>query len=203
MKSATKRFSSTLIAPLLLTPVIAFAQVDTSDWKCESCPFEKGYRASVDAGATYVGEDGAIRFGNATGYDDKGGFANLDGQGRYVSEDYHIDWMIEDLGLDSRVFEMDGGKQGTFGFHVGYRELPYRRFDTSRTVFNPSTSGLPCPRPGSRPASPQTCHSFHRHFGRKPSRAIDRSSMPAPTGNRQKRSAYTRTSSARAAMAST
>jgi MtrB/PioB family decaheme-associated outer membrane protein len=141
MKSATKRFSGTLIAPLLLTPVIAFGQVDTSDWKCESCPFEKGYRASVDAGATYVGEDGAIRFGNATGYDDKGGFANLDGQGRYVSEDYHIDWMIEDLGLDSRVFEMDGGKQGTFGFHVGYRELPYRRFDTSRTVFNPSTSG--------------------------------------------------------------
>ncbi len=141
MKPATKRFSSTLIAPLvLLTPAIALAQVDTSDWKCESCPFEQGYRADIDAGATYVGEDGAIRFGNATGYDDKGGFVNVDGQGRYVSEDYHLDWMVEDLGLDSRVFEMDGGKQGTFGFHVGYRELPYRRFDTTRTVFNPSTS---------------------------------------------------------------
>ncbi len=141
MKPGTKRFSRNLIAPLvLLTPAIALAQVDTSDWKCESCPFEQGYRADIDAGATYVGEDGAIRFGNATGYDDKGGFVNVDGQGRYVSEDYHLDWMVEDLGLDSRVFEMDGGKQGTFGFHVGYRELPYRRFDTTRTVFNPSTS---------------------------------------------------------------
>lgn len=142
MKPGRKRFSSSLVAPLvLLTPAIALAQVDTSNWKCESCPFEQGYRADIDAGATYVGEDGAIRFGNATGYDDKGGFINLDGQGRYVSEDYHLDWIVEDLGLDSRVFEMDGGKQGTFGFHVGYRELPYRRFDTTSTVFNPSTSG--------------------------------------------------------------
>ena len=141
MNKQTIRISRTLVAPLvLLAPAIALAQVDTSDWQCESCPFEQGYRADVDAGATYVGEDGAIRFGNASGYDDKGGFANVDGQGRYVSEDYRLDWMVEDLGLDSRVFEMDGGKQGSFGFRVGYRELPYRRFDTTRTVFNPSTS---------------------------------------------------------------
>lgn len=125
---------------VMLAPVFALAQVDTSDWKCESCPFEQGYRAEVDAGATYVGEDGAIRFGNATGYDDKGGFANVDGHGRYTSEGYRLAWYAEDLGLDSRVFEMDGGKQGSFGFHVGYRELPYRRFDTTKTVFNPSTS---------------------------------------------------------------
>ena len=135
------RISRTLVAPLiLLAPAIGFAQADTSDWACESCPFDKGYRAEVNAGATYVGEDGAIRFGNATGYDEKGGYANVDGQGRYVSDGYRLDWMIEDLGLSSRVFEMDGGRQGTFGFHVGYRELPYRRFDTTRTVFNPSTS---------------------------------------------------------------
>lgn len=141
MKKQTKQISRTLVAPIvLLAPVIALGQVDTSDWECESCPFEQGYRADVDAGATYVGEDGAIRFGNATGYDDKGGFVNVDGQGRYVSEDYQLDWTVEDLGLDSRFFEMDGGKQGSFGFHVGYRELPYRRFDTARTGFNPSTS---------------------------------------------------------------
>jgi MtrB/PioB family decaheme-associated outer membrane protein len=141
MKRQTKLISRTLVAPIvLLAPAIALGQVDTSDWKCESCPFEQGYRADVDAGATYVGEDGAIRFGNATGYDDKGGFVNVDGQGRYVSDDYQLDWTVEDLGLDSRFFEMDGGKQGSFGFHVGYRELPYRRFDTARTVFNPSAS---------------------------------------------------------------
>ena len=141
MHKQTTLFSRTLIAPLvLLAPAIGLAQVDTSDWKCESCPFDQGYRAEVDAGVTYVGEDGAIRFGNATGYDDKGAYANVDGHGRYVSDGYQLDWTIEDLGLDSRVFELDGGRQGTFGFHVGYRELPYRRFDTTRTVFNPSSS---------------------------------------------------------------
>jgi len=141
MKQTMKpSFRLTAASLVLLAPVFAFAQVDTSDWKCESCPFEQGYSAEVDAGATYVGEDGAIRFGNATGYDDKGGFANVDGHGRYTSEGYQLDWYAEDLGLDSRVFELDGGRQGKFGFHVGYRELPYRQFDTARTVFNPSTS---------------------------------------------------------------
>ena len=48
--------------------------------------------------------------------------------------------MIEDLGLDSRVFTLDAGRQGSFGVHLGYRELPYRQFDTTRTVFNPSSS---------------------------------------------------------------
>jgi MtrB/PioB family decaheme-associated outer membrane protein len=141
MLKQKNRFSRTLVAPLtLLASTIAFAQVDTSDWACESCPFDKGYRAAVDVGGTYVGEDFAGRFGNATGYDDKGGYANVDGHGRYVSDGYRLDWTMEDLGLDSRVFELDGGRQGTFGFHVGYRELPYRRFDTTRTIFNPSSS---------------------------------------------------------------
>ncbi|MGI9235136.1 MAG: MtrB/PioB family decaheme-associated outer membrane protein, partial [Woeseiaceae bacterium] len=141
MTRKTSLFPRTLIAPLVfLAPAFAFAQADTSNWKCESCPFETGYRADINAGATYVGEDGAIRFGNGTGYDDEGGYANVDGQGRYTSDGYQLDWRVEDLGLESRVFEMDGGRQGTFGFHVGYRELPYRRFDTSQTVFNPSTS---------------------------------------------------------------
>ncbi|MCP4302420.1 MAG: MtrB/PioB family decaheme-associated outer membrane protein [Gammaproteobacteria bacterium] len=141
MLKQTTRISRTLITPLIvLLPGLSFAQVDTSDWLCESCPFDKGYRAEVDAGGTYVGEDYAARFGNATGYDDKGGYANVDGQGRYVSDGYQLDYTIEDLGVDSRVFELDGGRQGTFGFHVGYRELPYRRFDTARTVFNPSSS---------------------------------------------------------------
>ena len=134
-------FSLSVIAPLAaLMPATGFAQADTNNWKCESCPFEDGYRAEVDVGGTYVGEDGAIRYGNATGYDDKGGYANVDGHGHYVSDDYQLNYYLEDLGLDSRVFELEGGRQGTFGFRVGYRELPYRRFDTTRTIFNPSSS---------------------------------------------------------------
>ena len=141
MITTTKRLSRSVLAPLaLVAPAFAFAQVDTSDWKCESCPFDQGYRAEYDAGGTYVGEDYAARFGNATGYDEKGGYANVDGHGSYSSDDYQLDWMVEDLGLVSRVVELNGGRQGTFGFRVGYRELPYRQFDTTRTVFNPSQS---------------------------------------------------------------
>lgn len=140
MLKQTTTFSRNLIASvILLAPAISLAQVDTSDWLCESCPFDEGYRANVEVGATTVSDD-AARFGNASGYDTEGGYGNVDGQGRYVGDGYQLDWMIEDLGLDSRVFELEGGRQGTFGFRVGYRELPYRRFDTSQTVFNPSTS---------------------------------------------------------------
>ena len=141
MLNRTLRFTSALgTSLLLLAPGISLAEVDTSDWECESCPFEDGYRADVEAGATYVGEDGAIRFGNATGYDDKGGYANVDGQGRYVSDGYRLDWTVEDLGLDSRAFTLEAGRQGSFGVRVGYRDLPYRQFDTTRTVFDPSRS---------------------------------------------------------------
>jgi len=135
MLKKTTRISRALIPPLLvIAPGLCFAQVDTSDWLCESCPFEEGYRAEVDAGGTYV-SDTSARFGNGTGYDEDGGYANVDGRGRYVSDGYRLDWYGEDLGLDSRVVEIDGGKQGLFGFNLGYRKLPYRRFDTTESVF--------------------------------------------------------------------
>lgn len=117
----------------------ATAQVDTSDWLCESCPFEEGYRADYEAGATYVSDD-AARFGNATGYDEKGAYLNLDGEGRYANDGYRMQWYLEDLALDSRIVELSGGHQGTYGFDLGYRELPYRLFDTTQTVFSSAAS---------------------------------------------------------------
>ena len=83
-----KRTSNTrhkVVAPLLLlAPTVSFAQVDTSEWACESCPFDQGYRAEVAAGATSVSDD-AARFGNYTGYDEKGIYASVDGEGREQS----------------------------------------------------------------------------------------------------------------------
>jgi MtrB/PioB family decaheme-associated outer membrane protein len=131
------RQAALLAAGLSFWAIDARAQVDTSQWLCESCPFEEGYRADYEAGATYVSDD-AARFGNATGYDEKGGYVNLDGEGRYTDDGYQMDWYFEDLGLDSRVAELEGGRQGSFGYYLGYRELPYRLFDTTRTVFSPA-----------------------------------------------------------------
>ncbi len=68
----TMRSRRILVAPVvLLAPTIGFAQVDTSNWECESCPFDQGYRAELEVGATSVSDD-AARFGNYTGYDEKG-----------------------------------------------------------------------------------------------------------------------------------
>ncbi len=126
-------------APIVLLPGLVNAQVDTSDWLCESCPFDEGARGHYEVGATSVSDD-AARFGNASGYDTEGAYANVDGSGRYTSDGYRLDWYVEDLGLDSRIIAIDGGRQGSFGFHVGYSDVVYRRFDTTQTVFNPSTT---------------------------------------------------------------
>lgn len=136
MFKQTMKSGRILVAALILfAPAIGLAQVDTSDWACESCPFDQGYRAEVGVGATNVSDD-AARFGNYTGHDEEGAYANVDGQGRYVNDGYRLDWYIEDLGLDSRVVEIETGKQGVFDFRIGYRETPFRRFDTTSTVFN-------------------------------------------------------------------
>ncbi len=132
------RMSLVMLAPLL--PANTSAQVDTSEWLCETCPFDDGYRATIDIGGTGVSDD-AARFGNATGYDKKGVYANVGGDGVYANDAYRLAWRAEDLGLSSRVLEMRGGKRGLFDIDISYRELPYRRFDTTSTVFLPSTRG--------------------------------------------------------------
>ena len=133
-----KTLLKSAVATALLAPAAAMAQVDTSDWNCEYCPFEDGYRADYSAGGSYVNED-AARFGNGTGLDEKGAYADLDGEGRYLNEGgTEVTWYAEDLGLDSRVFEMGFGKPGKFGLEFGYSELPYRRFGDTVTPFSGS-----------------------------------------------------------------
>jgi MtrB/PioB family decaheme-associated outer membrane protein len=127
----------TIISSAPLTAAGQATPPDTSNWKCQFCPFETGAEANIEAGGSYVNED-AARFGDATGYDEKGGYVNIDGEGSYTGEEFRVDWYAQDLGLDSRVFEVEAGKQGRYGFRLGYRELPERVFDTTATVFTPS-----------------------------------------------------------------
>ena len=139
-----KRNNNTLsaaIAATLLTPVAAMAQVDTSEWNCEYCPFEDGYSAEVDAGVKYVSDD-AARFGNGTGLDEKGAYVDLGGNGRYVKNGTQVSWYAEDLGTSSRVLNISAGKPGKFAVALGYRELPYRQFDNTSTIFSSSAPGV-------------------------------------------------------------
>jgi len=132
------------IAVAVLAPFAAMAQVDTSEWNCEYCPFEDGYRAEVDAGVGYVSED-AARFGNGTGLDEKGAVIELAGEGRYLKDGTEVTWYAEDLGVDSRVLEISAGKPGKFEVGLGYRELPYRLFGSTSTPFSTSGDTLSLP----------------------------------------------------------
>jgi MtrB/PioB family decaheme-associated outer membrane protein len=124
-----------LLAIGVSTMPAAHAQVvDTSEWICEFCPFESGNRADLAVGASNVSDDSAY-FGDATGYSEAGVYANIDGDGSFVSDGNWLQWQVEDLGLDSRYAGLRGGRQGTFDYNVAYREIPRYRFFTTDTIF--------------------------------------------------------------------
>ncbi len=108
--------------------------VDTSEWKCEFCPFEDGTRSEVTAGLTSVSDDTAF-LGDASGLDEEGVYLALDATGSYAAEDYRLRWSAEDLGVDARAAEVEGGSPGRYDYRIAYRELPRRAFITTRTVF--------------------------------------------------------------------
>ena len=118
--------------------------VDTSDWACEYCPFEDGHSGDYEVGASQVSDDSAY-FGNFTGYDEKGTYANVDGEGSYGNGGYRMRWLAEDLALDSRVIELEGSRVGVFDYNLGFSQIPHRQFITTSTVFAESGSTLTLP----------------------------------------------------------
>ncbi|MGI9283828.1 MAG: MtrB/PioB family outer membrane beta-barrel protein, partial [Pseudomonadales bacterium] len=120
------------------------AQPDTSNWKCEYCPFEKGVRADYKVGGGTVSDDDA-RFGNANGYDEQGGFVIAAGDGSYTSDGLQVSWYLEDLGLDSRFARLEAGRPGSYEVSIAYRGLPYRLFDTTDTVYASTGNSLQLP----------------------------------------------------------
>lgn len=120
------------------------AAPDTSLWKCESCPFERGVRSDYEAGAGHVSDD-AARFGNANGFDKQGGFVVLEADGGYSGEHVRLSWLLEDIGLDSRHAKIEASLPGTLDISVAYRGLPYRRFDSTDTLFVSTANGLVLP----------------------------------------------------------
>jgi len=132
------------LGSIALAPAANAQAVDTSDWACEYCPFQQGHQGDYEVGASSVSDDSAY-FGNATGYDEKGTYANLDGQGSYGSDTHRMRWMVEDLALDSRVAELEGGRPGKFDYNIGFSQIPYRQFITTSTIFTESGNALSVP----------------------------------------------------------
>ena len=131
----------------------AVAGVDTSQWKCKSCPFEKtGSSGSVDVGAGYVSDDSA-KFGNYTGLGEKGPFLVAGGAARYRGEDgLYGTVTAADLGLDVRSLAAEVGQEGRYALRFGYAEIPHRLSDSAMTPFL-GNGGSVLTLPGGYPAA--------------------------------------------------
>ncbi|HEU5294872.1 MAG TPA: MtrB/PioB family decaheme-associated outer membrane protein [Burkholderiaceae bacterium] len=127
--------------------------VDTSQWKCESCPFEKeGRSGSVQAGVIGVSDD-SQKFGDFTGLNKKGAYLDLSGGVRYRG-DNGVYGALEanDLGLDTRSIYFDGGREGLYTLKLGYAEIPRFQADGAQTPFI-GNGGSRLTLPGGFPAA--------------------------------------------------
>ncbi|HET9823216.1 MAG TPA: MtrB/PioB family decaheme-associated outer membrane protein [Burkholderiaceae bacterium] len=125
-----------LLAALGLFPALGTAQpaVDTSQWKCENCPYPKGATGAIEAGIGSVSED-STTFGSYTGLDQKGAFAVLGGNVSYRGDGYWADLRAADLGLDTRGVLARVGREGLYSLRIGYAELPRFATDGAASPF--------------------------------------------------------------------
>jgi len=108
---------------------------DPSQWKCETCPFEKGTTGTVEGGVGYVTQD-APKFGDYTGLDEKGAFAIAGATLRHRGDNgYYADFIASDLGLDDRSVYADGGREGSWAYRLGYAEIPRHLSDGASSPF--------------------------------------------------------------------
>ncbi|MEO8312711.1 MAG: MtrB/PioB family decaheme-associated outer membrane protein [Caldimonas sp.] len=109
--------------------------VDTSQWKCESCPYPKGTTGSIDVGAAAV-SDASQKFGDYTGLQRRGGYLLLGGSASRRGDDgYYADLAASDLGLDVRRIAGEAGREGLYSLRIGYAEIPRHRTDGAATPF--------------------------------------------------------------------
>ena len=131
-----------LIRPLFILGAVSAAAsgavgaVDTSQWKCESCPFEKeGRSGALELGVGAVSQDSA-KFGDYTGLDQKGAYviAGVSAQGRGANGLYGS-VTASDLGLDTRSLAAEVGQEGEYRARLGYAETPRHLSNGALTPF--------------------------------------------------------------------
>lgn len=136
MKTFSSLFQLAALGALSSAACSALAAVDTSQWKCESCPFEKaGSNGSVDVGVGGV-SDSSAKFGDFSGLQKQGAYLALGGGVRYRGDNgVYGNLEATDLGLDSRWIGFDGGREGTYTLKLGYAEIPRHQAEGAMTPF--------------------------------------------------------------------
>ena len=124
------------IGALSVAASSALAAVDTSQWKCESCPFEKeATSAALDIGVGAVAGE-TPKFGDHTGLYDKRAFLVAGGTLRYRGAGGLFgSAQASDLGLDTRALAAEIGNEGMYTLRFGYAEMPRHFADGARTPF--------------------------------------------------------------------
>lgn len=145
---------------LLWATAASGAAVDTSNWKCELCPFEKDgtVSASVEVGVGAVSDD-SKRYGDYTGLDRKGAHAVVGGGLRWRGADgLYGSAQASDLGLDTRALGAELAREGQFTLRIGYSEIPRHLAEGASSPFlgiggNVLTlpAGYPAPSTGTMP----------------------------------------------------
>lgn len=134
-----------LLAWSVSPPLAAQSAVDTSQWKCEACPFPKGARADASAGAVLVdgANAGSARF---TGLDDDEARLDAAIDGRWRSESgMFARYSAADVGLPTASGRAQLGREGRYDLTLHYDAIPWRRYDIAGTPFA-GTSNLSLPR---------------------------------------------------------
>lgn len=131
----TEDESAVLVNPELSAEELAEL---TKKWKCKYCPdaSDEPWYFLVDIGVGGVSND-SYQFGQYNGLNEEGAFLvlNFDGQYRDGSGDY-FEAKGDNLGLDNRSLELEGGKQGSYQLNFLFDQIAKYDEDTARTPYD-------------------------------------------------------------------
>ncbi|MCW9003643.1 MAG: MtrB/PioB family decaheme-associated outer membrane protein [Gammaproteobacteria bacterium] len=117
-------------------PTASDFMVDTANWKCKDCAFEEGYSGEVELGIGSVSDD-SFKFGEYNGLYEKSGFIITNARVRYRDlEANYFDLSVNDLGLDSRSLNIEGGHQGKYKVFFSYDEIAHAFSDSIMTPYS-------------------------------------------------------------------
>jgi MtrB/PioB family decaheme-associated outer membrane protein len=115
--------------------------VDTSNWKCEQCPFFTGYDGDVEAGA-FVAGGANDSYGRYTGIDKGNVYVDAAGGGTLQNADgTYLKYDLQSLGLASRDGIIEAGQDGRYAVALAYDGQPNRIYDDTVTPFRGVGSG--------------------------------------------------------------
>jgi len=118
------------------------AEVDTSNWKCEQCPFFTGYDGNAEAGA-FVASGANFSYGRYTGINTGHVYADVGATGTLQNPDgTYVKYDLQNLGLTSRDATVEAGQDGRYAVTLGYDGQPNWIYDGTVTPFRGVGSGV-------------------------------------------------------------